>query len=819
MIDRFDSETTCLTLLDCNSENEVESIVRSTPAMSDCAWKPLDRRETNFNITSNQASDGGKALTELMTNMVDAVLLKYAHEKHIDPKGASAPQTMYSAVETLIDIKHLRGGRLVDADDESSLRAFALEHLIIGVTGGSTKKEGFPCFTFIDNGEGQHPEHFEETFLSLSAGNKKDIPFVQGKYNMGSSGVLGYCGHLWYKLIISRRYDKTGSWGWTLVRRRPGNGMPVAEYFEHNNNIPKFEKERMYPLKTKDGGDYDGGAYSSGTIIKLFDYQLGRGFSSYKGPTEALNENLVESILPFRILDFRNIARTNIALEKEEKRGTERAVGIYPRPFYGMEYLLLRSHAELVDDLNESSPAGTNRIDVGEINDSELGLIKIHGVVLKKNIPGWLNQKRSINRVFHSVNGQVQYKQTRGFLSSSCKLPALKDRVILFVDASNLTFKAHNDVWKGDRENIRQTITGEKYISIVTDTLKNSESLKELQIYIAQKELESVTDSGREELFQKLVYKDKTFANFLSNIEPKIKTPNSSNGKIGKNENEYSGKYSPTFIKIHKNKFEHLEVPINKGRPIVARTDVRNDYFVRSENKGNYYLDSDSDRFFNTTRRIHNGKLTLFLKPLANQLSIGDKVTVRLYLHDDAMPKPVCDSVTVKIAEPSKETKPTKPRKPHTSPNEPLLTHNLPKYTLLTKDGRDHFDKRTEKWPEDFDNFDGGLVENFGDPDNTVYKINLDNNYYQDYLKQQTSDISRKVITEKYILGMLITMLGFEKSLDKELQKNNQGLDDYSDIFRKLAASGAASVILTMVDILPKIVDSSSVQTLLDVDE
>jgi hypothetical protein len=33
-------------------------------------WHPLDDRETNFNVTSNQASDGGKALTELMTNMV-----------------------------------------------------------------------------------------------------------------------------------------------------------------------------------------------------------------------------------------------------------------------------------------------------------------------------------------------------------------------------------------------------------------------------------------------------------------------------------------------------------------------------------------------------------------------------------------------------------------------------------------------------------------------------------------------------------------------------------------------------------------------------
>ena len=39
-----------------------------------------------------------------------------------------------------------------------------------------------------DDGEGQHPRHFEDTFLSLLRGNKNEIHFVQGKYNMGGRG-------------------------------------------------------------------------------------------------------------------------------------------------------------------------------------------------------------------------------------------------------------------------------------------------------------------------------------------------------------------------------------------------------------------------------------------------------------------------------------------------------------------------------------------------------------------------------------------------------------------------------------------------------
>jgi len=235
----------CLRLLAAESEAEVQEIVESVSEMADQNnWQPLDKRDTNFNVTSNQASDGGKALTELMTNMVDAVLMKHAFQKGINPKAKSAPKTMYEAVDVLV--KNLRGGKLVNLDPKDPwLREFAQKNLVIGITGAKSKREGLPCYTFVDNGEGQRGEDFEDTFLSLSAGNKKSIPFVQGKYNMGSSGVLRYCGRRWFKLIVSRRHDGKSGWAWTLMRRRPddSDSMPVAEYFIHGKTeIPSFDK-------------------------------------------------------------------------------------------------------------------------------------------------------------------------------------------------------------------------------------------------------------------------------------------------------------------------------------------------------------------------------------------------------------------------------------------------------------------------------------------------------------------------------------------------------------------------------------------------
>jgi hypothetical protein len=79
----------------------------------------------------------------------------------------------------------------------------------------------------------------------------------------------------------------------------------------------------------------------------------------------------------------------------------------------------------------------------------------------------------------------VQFKQSRGYLSQSCGLPALKDRVIVVIDGSELSFEAHNDVWKRDREHVRDTIAGERYKKIVTEEISKSEALKKFQNEVA----------------------------------------------------------------------------------------------------------------------------------------------------------------------------------------------------------------------------------------------------------------------------------------------------------------------------------------------
>jgi hypothetical protein len=821
---KFDAGSLCRQLLDAESEAKVQSILDATPEMLDPKnWRPLDGRETNFNVTSNQASDGGKALTELMTNMVDAVLMKHAFLKGIDPKGNGAPATMHQAVDTLI--KPLHGGKLTNLDpNDPWLRQFAQSNLVIGVTGAKSKRTGLPCFTFVDNGEGQVPEKFESTFLSLSSGNKKDIPFVQGKYNMGSSGVLGYCGLKWFKLIVSRRYDEKAPWGFTLMRKRPGGGMPIAEYFVlPGGKIPTFKEDALFPFVKGDGKRYNGVLLKTGTIIKLYDYQIGSRFSGgFRGSREALNENLVETILPFRILDFRQTP--------DPKRGGDRAEGIDPRGFCGMEFLLLRSHREGEHDEDEDEAAGTGRISVGTIKSQELGTVEISAIRLKRKLPGWLNV--SNNRVFHAVNGQVQFKQTRGYLSQTCGFPALKDRVVVIVDSSDLSFEAHNEVWKGDREHVRDTIVGERYKDAVTAAIKESKALMDLQQEVAKEELQQAATSERNELFQKLVDADRNLASLLTNRDPVISLPSSGGGGSGgePGQGEFAGKFNPTFLRFEdKAREKGFSLPINRTRPVVARTDAENGYLQRTDNRGRLIIDSKFYGRFGVRAQLHNGRLTIYLDPIENALKVGDVISLEVGLQDDAMPEPVTDRIDVRIVDEEKE--PKKEKKKAADPKAAqkgskegdgpsAATHGLPPYKLLTKDGHDVGNQKTDPWPEGFTEVDGGLVEDFG-KDGMLYKINYDNSYHVKYRMSARGDVARDVVTEKYILGMRILMLGYEHALRtiKELKGDQlNGMAEFQDEFRRMAARGASATVLALAENLPKIIDKSSMATAQDVE-
>ena len=791
---------TYMELLFANTEAAVDKIIKNHPHMKDSRnWHPVDERDTNLNTIGNLSQTGGKAATELITNMVDAMLTKYCKERGIDPKSKNAPKTMYDAVDKFV--MPLNGGKIIRADDDKKLLKYAEKNLIIGIVGSKSGKVR-PCYVFCDNGEGQHPKDFTNTFLSLKAKNKSQIPFVQGQYNMGSSGVLMFCGDMGYKLIISRCYDKTGKWGWTLIRINQSGDDSYAEYYAPNRKIETAGMERMFPFKLGDDSHFDGFSLETGTIIKLYEYHTGKRHSGFRGAREAFNENLVETILPLRILDFRH--------KPEPDRGELRSKGIDPRPLYGLEYYIVRSHAE---DRGENDVPIVDEsekiIHISTIQDTRLGEIIITAIKLKKSIGNKGIDSVIQGRIFHHVNGQVQFKCMRGFLTQ-CKLPALKDRVVIFVDSSKLTSHARTKIWKGDRENIKETEKGELYKDKVKNAITNSPELKSLNYQIAREEIAAASKDSSRELVKDLVKIDENFALLLNGMTPDVPAP--APGPRPSPPPRTDLKYDPTYVKLLGQRHE-FEIAPGRHRTIECDTDAMDDFLTRADNRGNLFFNEDElAEKFGYNFKLTNGRLFISVSAIA-PVNIGDEYKFKFLLESESMSAPVqTNEITLKIV--PRITQPPPPPPPPPSPPTPPR-RGLPLHVLITKDGREIDGEKSKTWEwacekcRDFGVNDGGYVYDGGD-DGKIYWINYDNNSFQNCFRSQNNEAAKKAVSEKYILGMRILMLGFEHALGdvsneiKEAMRENA----FEEEFRRMAAKGAALVVMTLCDHLPKSFDA-----------
>ena len=176
------------------------------------------------------------------------------------------------------------------------------------------------------------------------------------------------------------------------------------------------------------------------------------------------------------------------------------------------------------------------------------------------------------------------------------------------------------------------------------------------------------------------------------------------------------------------------------------------------------------------------------------------------------MPVPLAQAVAIKLAT-EEETTPKKKRKPKDRPPKPEEEpkRGLPPYVLLTKDGRDVMGHHSERWPEEFTELDGGRIKEADG--RLIYEINVDNAYHLRYRRRAKSDAARDLISQKYITGMRLFLLGFgglaadvEEAVTANGGNDAAKFADMIDDFRAIAARGAASVVLWLTDQLPKVI-------------
>lgn len=734
------SESLALSFLEADSEKKVKAIIESAPEMKDPNnWKPYGGKDKNWDRIGAQQTNPVGALTEKLTNSIDAVLMKLCLLCGPDPRDKKAPSSMLEAVETLImEAEGLRihEGRIAWLDDPQR-RILARKYIQMIVTGSKKK----PCYTIIDSGEGQHPDNFESTFVSLGEKNKQGIPFVQGRYNMGSTGSLRFCGNHYFQLIISRRFPEDKEfgadryWGWTFVRKRPPRAdeeMPLIEYFFPAGNIPRFKREALEV--PGNGGPFV--SLDHGSIVKLYDYDIGSPHSNVDlGLNNALTTSLIQCALPIRLAEYR---------AKDPPK---------ERTFSGMDTRLFRPDQDyMAQDVPFSIP----------LSIPDLGEITVEAIPLKK-LPEFLDEKLNRKRVFYTVNGQVHAFETRAFIHHA-RLTWLKDRLVVIVNCDGLKPGLHYEVFMANREYMADVAPARKLKDLVKETLGNHDGLIEFNRLVNEEKSFRYAKEDKDviKIFEALLKHDPGLRDILD-LGIKLKTPIREVAK-----EEFKGKEFPTFLNIIKGVSEGVpkEIPINLSRLVIGETDVRDNYFTRARNRGRLHKKPDTLPVIAT---LNKGRVTFRLQAPVDA-NVGDEYDVTLGFEDVHNTIPITVMFKIKIVDPeipgkSKRSKKTPKKKPgDTNKTEEKYDLPTPREIYRSRESSPEADGLWEEFEPNFDENTGAYVQ--GSDGDLVISVNMDNKYLVSELLECKDAEEKPVIKKQFKWGLGIMTLAIYKRLD-----------------------------------------------------
>ena len=183
----------CMALTKAETEEKIFQILEKTGDWDDPdAWRYYGDYENNYNVIGNQMSRPDAALVEKLVNSIDARLMNECLVRGIDPESEAAPQSIREAVSQFFEDNPDSPIAGLISEWPTEKRLEIARYISLSATG--QKPPNDPSFSIADSGEGQVPKNMPLTLLSLNRDNKLRIPFVQGKFNMGGTGVLKF----WY---------------------------------------------------------------------------------------------------------------------------------------------------------------------------------------------------------------------------------------------------------------------------------------------------------------------------------------------------------------------------------------------------------------------------------------------------------------------------------------------------------------------------------------------------------------------------------------------------------------------------------------------
>lgn len=679
-----------LSLYSAKNEAQVQAILDKYPAVFGTEqWKALGDNKSNFSIVKNQQSNPIAAIIEKVTNSIDAILMKRALELGIDPKAPTAPKSMEEAVECFFPDHNW------DLSTQRKKQALDIQVIADG-EGPRGPRARFPtCVIVYDNGEGQHPNDFEHTFLSLIRGNKNDIQFVQGKYNMGGSGALVFAGKKRFQLIGSRRFDGSGDFGFTLIREHHKTESDKAketwyEYWIPNGNIASF------PIETLDLGLEDR-KFKTGTVIKLFDYQFPSGYSGFaQDLRQSINEYLFEPALPILTKD------TN-------ERYPNNTVNVLD--LYGLKRRLWQEE----DDYLEAKFSE-------KIDDARIGKANVACFVFKNKVKGKdaKASKEAIERnyfkngmsVAFSMNGQVHGFFSSEFISRSLKMNLLKSYLLVHVDCTHMNYDFRKELFMASRDRMKDGEETQYLRQALAKMLSRKGGILD-EIQERRKAAADIdTSASTQELLRSFAKKMPLNPELMKMLQQTFKIEQRTNKKgedkkkvkpkekEQKEQEPFKPQRFPSFLKYdgrNDGETEVTKVPMGGEKTLKLKTNVENDYYDRINEPGELRITvlnirpnetdggtgpgapKDITEVFNVVRSSpSDGTIRITLSPKEGVVKVGDSVQIKATLTAPGGDKE--DIFWVKVAE---KDQPQESRPKKEEAQEPL---GLPDLVQVYKD-------------------------------------------------------------------------------------------------------------------------------------
>ena len=662
-----ETRAVALQLLNADSEDEVIELLTEHGFWTNGdAWRLVGDRDGNFATIGNQQSRPEAALVEKIINSVDARLMNECLLRGISPTSAAAPSTIRHAVSLFFENREPAdelGGTLQGWSQPKRLEQS--QFITLAVT-GAKPEAGNPCITIADQGEGQTPNTMPDTFLSIDRNNKLRIPFVQGKFNMGGTGALKFCGRHSLQLIITRRNpsivepgQQTDSladrWGFTVVRRdRPANGAghvrnsvfrylaPISNSSAPNKRqVLSFESDRL-PLMPEKNRPY-ARLLRWGSAVKLFEYDIS-GFGSHVLRKNGLLSRL-ELLLP-------NIALPVRVHECRRYKGDE--ARSFDNTLVGTTARLEENRG---DNLEDGYPASLNFTVHGEPMTARIYAFKA----------GRAETYRTSEGIVFVINGQTHGAIPKTFFGrKKVKMSRLANSLLVIVDCSRLSVGVREDLFMNSRDRLSN---GEMRIAVeeaLQRLISDHPGLRELRERRRSEDVAARLQDSRplEDVLRSLL-KSSPALSQLFLLGQRLSQPRRA-GRSGESRRngggpdagggEFRGRRHPTFFRFfQKTEGDTLVRKVEHGRRCRIRfeTDVENDYFGRASLPGHYdlrVLDGPlQGSILDHSLTLHNGIANWQIALPDRALAIGDQLTVQCAIRDDVMIAPFLNIARLEV--------------------------------------------------------------------------------------------------------------------------------------------------------------------------